>query len=379
MAVDSDPLTIFLAGGGTGGHLYPGLAIARALVALDPSVKPLFVGARRGIERDVLPSAGFPHELLELHPLYRSQIWNNWKTLRGAAQAWGRLGAIARAVRPAAVVGTGGYASGIALAYAATHGIPLCLQEQNSHPGLTTRVFSRFAREVYLGYPEAAQLLPKKGAVYVDTGNPIQPPPALRPERAAARQAWGFPREGGAVLLVYGGSQGSRAMNQVVDAWVKRGIPDGLYLIWATGKGTYDEFAGRDGASGGRVRVRAYLSPIADAYAASDFAVTRAGAMTTAELFAWGIPPVLVPLPTAAADHQTANAVTLERAGAAVHLPQRSFTVDHLDAEVRELLVTPERLRAMAAAGTARARPDAAWEIAARVLALARASAGSRQ
>lgn len=368
-------MRVLFAGGGTGGHLYPGLAIARALVSLDAGVKPFFVGARRGIERDVLPTTEFPHELLELHPLYRSRIWNNWKTLRGAGQAWKRLGAIARAERPAAVVGTGGYAAGLALAYAATHRVPLCLQEQNSYPGLTTRFFSRYAREVYLGYPEAEALLPKRGAAYVDSGNPIQPPPATRPDRGAARATWGFPRGGGPVLLVYGGSQGSRAMNQVVDAWIARGMPDGLHVIWATGKGTYDEFASRDGAAGGRVRVRAYLAPIADAYAASDFAVTRAGAMTTAELFAWGIPPVLVPLPTAAADHQTANAGTLEKAGAAVHLPQRELTADRLDAVVRELLASPQRLRAMAAAGAARARPDAAKAIAARVLAVARGGA----
>jgi UDP-N-acetylglucosamine--N-acetylmuramyl-(pentapeptide) pyrophosphoryl-undecaprenol N-acetylglucosamine transferase len=154
-------------------------------------------------------------------------------------------------------------------------------------------------------------------------------------------------------------------------------VPDGLHVIWATGKGSYDEFAARDGACAGRVRVRAYLSPIADAYAASDFAVTRAGAMTTAELFAWGIPPVLVPLPTAAADHQTANAVTLAKAGAAVHLPQRDFTTDRLDAVVRELLAAPDRLRAMRTAGAARARPDAAKEIAARVLEVAKG--GSRR
>lgn len=369
-------MRVLFAGGGTGGHLYPGLAIARALVALDSTVKPFFVGARRGIEREVLPTTEFPHELLELHPLYRSQPWNNWKTMRGAVQAWRRLGAIVRDERPAAVVGTGGYAAGLALGYAATHRIPCCLQEQNSYPGLTTRFFSRYAREVYLGYPEAATLLPQRGAVYVDTGNPIQPPPKPRPDRAVARAAWGFPRSGGPVLLIYGGSQGSRAMNRVVDAWVARGIPGDLHVIWATGKGTYDEFASRDGSAGGRVRVRAYLAPIADAYAATDFAVTRAGAMTTAELFAWGIPPVLVPLPTAAADHQTANAVTLADAGAALHLPQRDFTPERLSAVVEDLIVQPERVSAMAAAGAARARPDAARQIAARVLALATAHAG---
>ena len=364
-------MRILFAGGGTGGHLYPGLAIARALVALEPSARPFFVGARRGIERDVLPTTEFEHALLDLHPLYRSRPWENWKTLRGAAAASSELFRIASKDPPRAVVGTGGYAAGLALGFAAATGIPLCIQEQNSYPGLTTRFFSRFAREVYLGYPEAEHHMPHRGATFVDSGNPIQPPPAVRPDRAGARRAWGFGESGGPVLLVYGGSQGSRAMNQVVDAWVERGLPPSLNLIWATGKGSHAEFARRDGSNGGRVRVLAYLSPIADAYAAADFAVTRAGAMTTAELFAWGIPPVLVPLPTAAADHQTSNAVTLEQAGAAVHLPQSQLTVERLDEVVRALLEDPARRAAMAAAGARRARPEAAVEIARRVLAVA--------
>ena len=365
-------MRILFAGGGTGGHLYPGLAIARALVALDPDVRPFFVGAKRGIERDVLPTTEFPHALLDLHPLYRSQFWNNWKTITGASAAWTTLYRIASKDPPRAVVGTGGYAAGLALGFAAATGTPLCIQEQNSYPGLTTRFFARWAREVYLGYPEAEQHMPHRGATFVDSGNPIQPPPSTTPDRGVARRAWGFATSSGPVLLVYGGSQGSRAINQVVDAWVERGLPASLHLIWATGKATYDEFARRDGACDGRVRVRSYLSPIADAYAASDFAVTRAGAMTTAELFAWRIPPVLVPLPTAAADHQTSNAVTLEQAGAAVHVPQAQFTVDRLDGVVRSLLDDPGRRAAMAAAGARRARPEAAAEIARRVLAVAK-------
>src|SRR4029077_19465081 len=143
---------------------------------------------------------------------------------------------------------------------------------------------------------------------------------------------------GGKVLLIYGGSQGSRAVNLVVAEWVKRGVPSDLYVIWMTGKASYAEFKSLDG---GNVRVREYLSPIADAYAATDLALARAGAMTTAELFAWEIPAILVPLPTAAADHQTTNAVTLERAGAAIHLPQSQLTVDHFDATIRRLLADP--------------------------------------
>jgi len=136
---------VFFAGGGTGGHLYPGLAIARALKQLRPDVEPFFIGARRGIEREILPTTEFPHVLLDLHPLYRSQFWNNWKTARGAVGAWRQLGQIAKEREPAAVIGTGGYASGLALAYAVAHRIPYALQEQNSYPGLTMRFFSRWS------------------------------------------------------------------------------------------------------------------------------------------------------------------------------------------------------------------------------------------
>jgi UDP-N-acetylglucosamine--N-acetylmuramyl-(pentapeptide) pyrophosphoryl-undecaprenol N-acetylglucosamine transferase len=146
---------------------------------------------------------------------------------------------------------------------------------------------------------------------------------------------------------------------------VRRGIPDDLNLIWMTGRATYADYASLDG---GRVRVREYLSPIADAYAAADLALARAGAMTTAELFAWGIPPILVPLPTAAADHQTHNARALAAAGAAVNLPQSELTVDRLDATVRALLDEPSAMARLSAGASARARPDAAETIARRIL-----------
>src|SRR5205085_7766636 len=183
-----------------------------------------FIGAKRGIERDILPTTEFPHVLLDLHPLYRTKVWNNWKTVRGGSGAWRQLTRLAHEKAPAAVVGTGGYASGLALAYAAAHRIPYALQEQNSYPGLTMRSFARWAREVYLGYPEASRYLNKaKHGVLLDTGNPIEPPPAPRPDRLAARRAWALPPQGGRVLLVFGGSQGARAINAAVAAWLRSG------------------------------------------------------------------------------------------------------------------------------------------------------------
>jgi UDP-N-acetylglucosamine--N-acetylmuramyl-(pentapeptide) pyrophosphoryl-undecaprenol N-acetylglucosamine transferase len=268
------------------------------------------------------------------------------------------------------IVGTGGYAAGLALAYGVLHRIPIVQQAGDSFPGLTARGFSRWSREIYLNFPEAARVLKAhhEGSL-IDTGAPIEPPPTPRPDRAAARARWGFPPQGGHVLLVYGGSQGSLAINQVVAEWVDGGIPDNLYVIWGTGRGTYEQFRRYDGP---RVRVRDYLAPIGEAYAATDLALARAGAMTTAELFAWGIPAILVPLPTAAADHQTTNAITLEKAGAAIHIPQSRFTLERLDSSVRRLIDSPDEMRRLSAGAIARARPNAAAEIAKRILALVR-------
>jgi UDP-N-acetylglucosamine--N-acetylmuramyl-(pentapeptide) pyrophosphoryl-undecaprenol N-acetylglucosamine transferase len=367
MSAAADRTTVLFAGGGTGGHLYPGIAIARTLVRLDPRVRPYFVGAERGIERQVLPGTEFPHLLLDLHPLYRSRPWENWKTLRGARSAWRAVASLDRREHPRLVLGTGGYAAGVALAYAVRHHIPIVQQAGDSHPGLTARAFRRWTRETYLAFPEAARVLGGDPAELIDTGAPIEPPPTPRPDRRAARERWGFSAEQGRVLLIYGGSQGSRAMNLVVAEWVRAGMPDDLHVIWMTGKASYAEFASLDG---GNVRVREYLSPIADAYAAADLALVRAGAMTTAELFAWGIPAIVVPLPTAAADHQTHNARALAAAGAAVHLPQSELTVQTLDREVRALLSDAAAMARLAAGALARARPDAAETIARRILSL---------
>lgn len=355
------------AGGGTGGHLYPGLAIARAVQRLRPDIQPFFVGARRGVEKDIFPATGFPHLLLDLHPLYRSRVWNNWRTVAGLVTAWRAIGRLVREEPPALVVGTGGYAAVAMLAYATVHGIPLVEQTGDSMPSLTARTFSRWAREIYLSFPESAKRLRVRSAdALVDSGAPIDPPPEPLPARDSALKAWRFPPDA-VVVLVYGGSQGSLGINNAVRDLVKNGLPDRVHLVWGTGKKTYEEFAALESD---RVRVRAYLSPVADAYAAADLAVARAGTMTLAELFAWHIPAILIPLPTAAADHQTLNARTLAEAGAAVYLPQSELTGARLGAEISALLADPARMRALTVAAAARARPRAAEDIARRIVTL---------
>ena len=361
-------MRVIFAGGGTGGHLYPALAIARALVNQRPDIEPFFVGASRGIERHVLPDTEFPYVLLDLHPLHRRSLWKNWRTIVSAFMVWRRLRKLFAAEPPALVVGTGGYASGLALEYARRHGIPIVQQVGDSYPGLTARRYAPFCEEIYLTFPEAARLLRiRDKSRLVDTGAPIDPPTSTRLSRGTARAKWGFPREGGHVVLVYGGSQGSQAINRAIAGWLNQGLANDTYVIWMTGKPTYAEFQSYESD---HVRVRDYLSPIADAYAAADLAVARAGSMTTSELFAWKIPSILVPLPTAAAQHQTTNAATLEYAGAAIHLPQSRLTGPKLQELINDLFTHPERLEAIATGAARRARPNAAETIAARIIAI---------
>ena len=232
----------------------------------------------------------------------------------------------------------------------------------------STRFFSRFAAQVHLGFPEARRhISPSKTTQVFDSGNPIEPPPADAFEKAPARAKWGFPSSGGSVLLVYGGSQGSKAINDVVAAWVDQGLPPDLFVIWATGKANYDALARYDSA---RAKVRAYIAPISEAYRAADFALTRAGAMATAELCAWGIPAIVVPLPTAAADHQTANAKALAASGAAEMIRQSDLNTDSLSSAVESMLSNPATLATMRAKALDRARPTAAADIAQHILRL---------
>jgi len=365
-------VNILFAGGGTGGHLYPALAIARALVGREPNVKPFFIGARRGIEHDVLPETGLPHILLDLHPLYRSAPWKNGLTLWSLFTGWQAIKSIARQHQARLCVATGGYAAGATIAYAATSRTPLVLQEQNSFAGQTIKFGSRFACEIYLGFPEAARSLPLGArSRCFDTGNPIEPPPprAARPPRDQARANWGFAAGGGPIVLAFGGSQGSAALNDLIAGWLAgtAHASSDVNVIWATGKDHYARYAH---LASNRVAIRPYLSPITDAYAAADIALTRAGAMTTAELCAWGIPSILVPLPTAAADHQTANAKALEAAGVALRIDQKQTTGLQLGEVVTRLTHDAKAREEMGRRALERARPDAADAIATRILSM---------
>ena len=372
----SAPRVLF-AGGGTGGHLYPALALAEALRARDPRTEVFFVGALRGVEARVLPERGVPHVLLPFEPIRRARPWENWRLVPALFRSFSGLGRVYRDFRPDLVVGTGGYASGPAVFAGIARGVPAAVQEQNSFPGLTTRLLAGRVRQIHLAFPEARRYL-KPGArtEVTEFGNPIAPPdPSIG--RAEARSFFGL--GGGTVALAVGGSQGARAVNEALLADL-RGVaegrlpprPEGLELLWATGPAHHEGIAARLAELGlPWVHAVPYIQEMPKALAAADLAVSRAGAMALAELCAWGIPSVLVPLPTAAANHQYHNAVALHEAGAAAMVQESELGGGRLWGELVGLAGDPARREALAARARERGRPDAAARIAERLAALA--------
>jgi UDP-N-acetylglucosamine--N-acetylmuramyl-(pentapeptide) pyrophosphoryl-undecaprenol N-acetylglucosamine transferase len=304
--------------------------------------------------------------LLATEPIYRRAWWRNLRWPFVAGRLLREVGRVFETERPAAVLGTGGYASAPVVWWAARQGIPTAIQEQNAYPGLASRWLSRKVRHVYLGLPEARRLLRfGRDTVVFDTGNPITPPAPGR--RGAAAVKFGI---GGVhpVVLITGGSQGARAINQAVAGWLDAGGPGNAVLIWVTGRGTFDEFARYHRPP--QVQVLDFLDPMGDGYAVADLVVSRAGMITVAELCAWGLPNILVPLPTAAADHQTHNAKVLAASGASRMLPQAELTPDRLREVVTALLSDPGGRKQMGERALARGRPQAAREIVSNLLTL---------
>jgi UDP-N-acetylglucosamine--N-acetylmuramyl-(pentapeptide) pyrophosphoryl-undecaprenol N-acetylglucosamine transferase len=373
--VHEAPVVVF-SGGGTGGHLYPALAIADALRAERPDVRVLFAGSQRGIEGRILSQRGEWHELLPVHGFDRARPLRSLVGVVGFLVSLVRIWRVFSAIRPEVVVVTGGYAGAPAGIAAALSDVPLVLQEQNAMPGVVTRLLSRWASRIHLAFGEAVERLPAGRDRVVLSGNPVRPSVAL--DRVRAREALDLP-PAAVVLLVVGGSQGSLALNRalleavrsVAEGGMER--PAALHVLWATGPAHYDAVSEGLATLGERARwvhPVPYIEDMPMALAAGDLALARAGAIFTAELLVQGLPAVLVPLPTAAADHQARNAEALQRSGAAVVLPQDELTPERLWLTVSELAAAPARLSEMSASALRLARPEAARDIAASVAAL---------
>jgi UDP-N-acetylglucosamine--N-acetylmuramyl-(pentapeptide) pyrophosphoryl-undecaprenol N-acetylglucosamine transferase len=367
-----------MAGGGTGGHLYPGIAVARELLRRDPSAVVSFVGTARGIESRVVPREGFALDLIRVAGLKGMSRLNR---ARGAlllplagTDAW----RVITRRRPDVVVGVGGFASGPVVLLAALRGRPTMLLEQNAMPGLTNRLLARWVRAAAVNFEESLRFFPRTGFV---AGNPVRPEFFTREDddavdpggRQAALAQGAGASAGGARVLIFGGSQGAHAINvAMVEAAARLGA-DGLRLAITHQTGERDRELVRDAyeRAGIPARVEAFIYQMDREMKQAQLVVSRSGATTLAELAAAGRPAVLIPLPTSTDDHQRSNAAAVARAGAAVVIDERDLTADRLAGEIRGLIADSARRTAMAAAARTLARPDAAARIVEKLLALA--------
>ncbi len=366
--------SIVIAGGGTAGHVYPGLALAEALRSSDARV--CFVGTDRGIETTAVPAAGFPLHLIEVTPWSSSLGAKRFLapfSVAGAVRASSR---ILRTERAGVVVGMGGYASMPVVLAARTARLPVILHEQNAIPGIANVVGARVTRNIALAFEEARARFPARANVRV-VGNPIRDAVAHL-DRAAARDdariALGL-SPAARVVIVFGGSLGAARLNAAAIALAERWKGrDDVEALLVTGPKHLEDVQ-RALPDDGSVRVRGYLDRMEHAYAAADLVVCRAGASTVAEVAASGTPAVLVPYPYARSDHQTANARSLQRAGGAIVVPDPEATADRLGSLVDEVLGDDARLTALSAKAKLYGKPDAARDLAAWVLELASAGA----
>jgi len=355
------PVRIVIAGGGTGGHLYPGIAVAREVLRRLPDAVITFAGTTRGIESRVVPREGFVLDVLRSSGLKGTSPAALARGLAllplGGWDAW----RILSRRRPDLVIGVGGYSSGPVVALAATRGIPTMLLEQNAVPGFTNRALARFVSAAAVTFESTVSFFGRRGFV---AGNPVRPEFFDKGDSAAS----GPPR-----VLIFGGSQGAHAINVACVEAAPRLAASGGRVAITHQTGERDLGMVRDAyrRAGLDARVEPFLYAMDREITAADLVIARAGATTIAELTAAGRPAVLVPLPTAADDHQRKNADLLRESGAVDVIEEKDLTGERLAERVLSLVADTGRLAAMSAAARRMARPDAARLIVDRALALA--------
>lgn len=357
---------VLLAGGGTGGHLMPALAVVKALRDLESEVQVMLCGSPRQVEREIVARSGVVHGTTAARPLssrpldlLRFPLALTWATLQGAA--------ICRSFRPGVVLGLGGYASAGPILAAVLLGRPVLLLEPNVRPGKATRVLAKLAREVAVAFPETGDRLRARRVEVTGTPVGVLPP---GPDREEVLRGWGLNPEQ-ATVLILGGSQGATPINRAATAHLRAsGSPLPYNVVVQTG--ARDEGWVRAELSGTEpALVRPFFEDLRPAYSVADLVVARAGASTVAELLVWGLPAILIPSPVSGG-HQRENAVAVARRGAALCLPQAELSPDRLGELIAGLLADRDRREAISRTARSMARPEAATRVAERVLALAR-------
>lgn len=352
--------TVFMAGGGTGGHVFPLVAVAHALVRRCPEIRPVFIGTSRGMETKFVPAQGFELELLDVLPLRGGGIGGAVRGALRAAQLLPESRALIKKYAPRAVFSIGGYAAGPISLAARSMGLPVALMEPNSVVGLANLLIAPFVRRAYTAFPEAEKRF--SPAVVLRSGVPLRPGFTPRP--------WA-PSDGPTRVLVLGGSQGAKSLNELVpQAFAQLGLP--LSVVHQCGSAHGEVVKQRYRQLGvDFAHVVPFIDDMPQALADADLVVGRSGASAVSEMAAVGRPGLLIPYPHASGDHQRINAQSLARVGAAVCVSHQELSVARLTSELRSLCQDREKLRKMAQASRDQGAPDAADTIARDFLSLA--------
>ncbi|MBO0950470.1 undecaprenyldiphospho-muramoylpentapeptide beta-N-acetylglucosaminyltransferase [Fibrella forsythiae] len=361
-------MKVIISGGGTGGHIYPAIAIANELKRLDPNTDILFVGAEGKMEMEKVPRAGYRIEGLPVVGIKRELTLANLAFPLKLGRSLLRARQIVRDFKPDVAVGVGGYASGPTLLAAALANVPILIQEQNSFAGLTNKVLARWAKRICVAYPGMDAFFP--AAKIKLTGNPVRSDIQLADQQLDAGRAQFGLQPNVPTLLVIGGSQGARTLNESMEAGLSQLKQAGIQVIWQTGTAFIDrarKAVAQAGAS--QIQPHEFIYEMDKAYAVADAVVSRAGALSVSELCIVGRPAILVPLPTAAEDHQTHNAMALVNRDAALLVNDRDAR-QTLIAEARRLLSDLQQRKTLSEHIKQLAFPSAAVDIAQEVILL---------
>lgn len=361
-------MKVIISGGGTGGHIYPAIAIANELKTLDSSTEILFVGAEGKMEMEKVPRAGYNIVGLPVVGIKRELALSNLSFPVKLGRSLLKARQIVRDFKPDVAVGVGGYASGPVLLAATMKGVPTLIQEQNSYAGLTNKALARWAKRICVAYPGMEAFFPASKLKL--TGNPVRSDIQFAEEQVeAGRELFGV-NANRPTLLIIGGSQGARTINESIEAGLQRFEDAGIQVIWQTGPGFIAQAQAAVAATGS-VLIKPYdfIYEMDKAYAIADAVVSRAGALSVSELCLVGRPAILVPFPAAAEDHQTKNAMSLVEHNAALLVNDRTAREMLVTAALNLLSNATQRQQLSAAIKTL-AKPNAARDIAKEVIKL---------
>jgi len=342
-------MKVIMTGGGTGGHIYPAVAIAEKIRENIPSAEILFIGTKRGKESELVPAAGFDIKFINVHGIDRKNMIRNIKVLMEYSSAKKDAGRIIEAFGPDAVIGTGGYVSAPVVKAAAAIGIPCYIHEQNAIPGLTNKMMEKYVKKVFLAFPEAGKGL-KEPEKHVVTGNPVRRE-FFETDRAKARKELGISSED-FVILAFGGSQGAGRINRAMIRITKEySGQDGTQVFFGTGGYYYvpvmNELAEKKIEIGENIHIMNYINDMCRYISAADLVISRSGALTVSEIAVCGTPSILIPSPVVTGDHQTFNAKVLADREGAVLIDEKDLTDEMLLTAVEDLRKDRARLEAM--------------------------------